>query len=121
LLPAPCFAQDPGSSEIVVTGTRRERDDFDATRPAVGLRRTADFAVMFVNVAGDTRDPDRRHEEILATVRSAIELAQRSGVELATGVFIVEPLTLANYRNLTMRNDSRPDTDRVTFLVKTRL
>ena len=54
-------------------------------------------------------------------VHNAIELAQRSGVELATGDFIVEPLTLANYRNLSMNNDGRPDTDRVTFLVKTRL
>ena len=121
LLPAPSAGQDPGSSEVVVTGTRRERDDFDATRPAVGLRRTADFAVMFVNVTGDTRDPDRRHEEILATVRSAIELAQRSGIELSTGEFIVEPLTVANYRDLAMSNDNRPDTNRVTFLVKTRL
>jgi hypothetical protein len=121
LLPAQSPAQDPGSSEIVVTGARRERDDFDATRPAVGLRRTADFAVMSVNVAGDTRDADHRREEILATVRSAIELAQRSGVELATGDFIVEPLTLANYRDLAMVGDGRPDTNRVTFLVKTRL
>jgi len=121
LWPAPSLAQDPGSSEVVVTGARRERDDFDASRPAVGLRRTADFAVMSVNITGDTRDADHRHEEILAMVRSAIELAQRSGVELATGDFIVEPLTLANYRDLGMRNDGRPDTDRVTFLVKTRL
>jgi hypothetical protein len=121
LLPVPSAAQDPGSNEVVVTGTRRERDDFDATRPAVGLRRTADFAVMFVNVTGDTRDPDHRHEEILATVRSAIELAQHSGIELSTGEFIVEPLTLANYRDLAMSNDNRPDTNHVTFLVKTRL
>jgi len=121
LVPAPSLAQDPGANEIIVTGMRRARSDFDESRPAVGLRRTADFALMFVNVAGDTRDPDRRHDEILATVRSAIDLAQRSGVELSTGDFIVEPLTLANYRNLAMRNDGRPDTDRVTFLVKARL
>lgn len=120
-LPAPAPAQDPGMNEIVVTGTRREQDDFDANRPAVGLRRTADFALMVVSIAGDTRDADRRREEIFAMVRSAIELAQRSGVELATGDFIVEPLTIANYRNLATRNDGRPDTDRVTFLVKTRL
>jgi hypothetical protein len=54
-------------------------------------------------------------------VRSAIDLAGRSGVELATGTLIVEPLTAANYRNLQMANDGRPDTDRVTFLVKARL
>lgn len=123
LLPASALAQDPGMSEIVITGSRipRDSDEPGSNRPAIGLRRTADFAVMYVTIAGDTRETDRRREEIFTTVRSAIELAQRSGVELATGDFIVSPLTLANYRNLPMNNDGRPDTDRVTFLVKTPL
>ena len=121
LLPAPAVAQDPGMNEIIVTGSRINRDEEGGGRPAVGLRRTADFAVMYVTIAGDTREMEPRREEILTMVRSAIELAQRSGVELATGDFIVEPLTPANYRNLPMSNDGRPDTDRVTFLVKTRL
>lgn len=74
-----------------------------------------------VNIAGDTRETATRREEILNMVRSALDLAARSGVELATGTLIVEPLTAANYRNLQMYNDGRPDTDRVTFLVKVRL
>ena len=121
LMPAPTLAQDPGMNEIIVTGSRRSQDDFDQSRPAIGLRRTADFAVMYVTIAGDTRDIERRREEIFTMVRGAIEQAQRSGVELATGDFIIEPLTIDNYRNLPMSNDGRPDTDRVTFLVKTRL
>lgn len=121
-LPAPVRAQDPGMSEIVVTGTRiRDPDEPGGNRPAVGLRRLADFAIMGVSIAGDTREAPRRREEILTMVRNAIELAQRSGLELATGDFIVEPLTLANYRNLPMANDGRQDTDRVSFLVKVRL
>jgi hypothetical protein len=120
-LPAPALAQDPGMNEVIVTGSRINRDEEGGGRPAIGLRRTADFAVMYVTIAGDTREIERRREEILSMVHNAIELAQRSGVELATGDFIVEPLTLANYRNLSMNNDGRPDTDRVTFLVKTRL
>jgi hypothetical protein len=123
LLPAPALAQDPGMNEIIITGSRIARGSTDpgANRPAIGLRRTADFAVMYVSIAGDTRETERRREEMLTMVRSAIDLAQRSGVELATGDFIVEPLTAANYRNLPMMNDGRPDTDRVAFLVKTRL
>ena len=121
LMPAPTLAQDPGMNEIIVSGSRRSQDDFDQSRPAIGLRRTADFAVMYVTIAGDTRDIERRREEIFTMVRGAIEQAQRSGVELATGDFIIEPLTIDNYRNLPMSNDGRPDTDRVTFLVKTRL
>jgi hypothetical protein len=123
LLPTAAWAQDPGMNEVIITGARNSRNSGEASsnRPAIGLRRTADFAVMFVTIAGDTRETERRREEIFTTVRSAIELAQRSGVELSTGDFIVEPLTMANYRNLPMTNDGRPDTDRVAFLVKTRL
>lgn len=118
---AAAAAQDFGESEIMVTAARRESDDFDSSRPAIGLRRSADFAVMGVTIAGDTRDQERRREEIWTTVRSAIELAGRSGIELATGEMVVEPLTLENYRDLAMMNDGRPDTDRVYFLAKTRL
>jgi hypothetical protein len=102
-MPAPASAQDPGMAEVVITGTRRESDGFDASRPVIGLRRTADFAILEVSIAGDTREAPRRREEI------------------ATGDFIITPLTLANYRNLPMSNDGRPDTDRVSFLIKARL
>lgn len=121
LLPAPALAQDFSEAEVVVTGTRRQTDGFDESRPVVGLRRAADFAILHVTVAGDTRDQEKRRSEILAMVKSAIEIASRSGVELATGNDVVEPLTLANYRNLGFTNDNRPDTDRTSFLAKVRI
>ena len=52
------------------------------------------------------------------TIRRAIELANSHGVQLAFGELVVEPLTLANYRDLTLGADSRPDTNRVELLVK---
>lgn len=119
---SPVAAQVIGSQEIVVTSMRRQADGYDDHVPAVGLRRVADFAVQEVRVTGDTRDSDKRHEEIYAMIRGAIELAaKRGGIELATGDMIVEPLNLGNYRNLTMHNDGRPDSDRTEFLIKTRL
>lgn len=122
LVSAPALAQGVGGDEVIVTAKRRDADDYDANIPVIGLRRTADFAVQQVVVSGDTRDPDKRHEEIYETIRVAIALAaKRGGIELATGEMVVEPLTLANYRNLTLKNDGRPDTDRTTFLIKTRL
>lgn len=122
LVSAPALAQGVGGDEVIVTAKRRDADDYDASIPAIGLRRTADFAIQQVVVSGDTRDPDKRHEEIYETVRVAIALAaKRGGIELATGEMVVEPLTLANYRNLTLKNDGRPDSDRATFLIKTRL
>lgn len=121
LLPTPALAQDFSQAEVVVTGTRRETDGFDESRPVVGLRRAADFAILDVTVAGDTRDAEKRRSEILAMVKSAIELAPKFGVELATGDEVVEPLTLANYRGLGFTNDNRPDTDRTSFLAKVRI
>jgi hypothetical protein len=119
-VPAP--AQDLTGAEVVVTGTRREADGYDASIPAIGLRRLADFAVQEVKVAGDTRDEKKRRDEIFQMIRGALELAaKRPGIDFATGEMIVEPLTLANYRNLPLSNDGRPDTDRAVFLIKTRL
>ncbi|HYJ82594.1 MAG TPA: TonB-dependent receptor [Allosphingosinicella sp.] len=130
LLPAaPAAAQNIGESEIIVTGSRIPRADFDSVTPiesrppAIGLKRVADFAVQVVTIVGDTRDEQKRRDEIFGMVRKAIELAgKRGGIELATGQYVVEPLTLANYRNLEIEeDDDRDDVEQVSFLVKTRL
>jgi len=107
-----------GSQEIVVTGSRINVDGYNAQTPAVGLKKVADFAIQQVAVTGDTRDASLRHDEMYQTIRRAIELAGSHGVQLAFGELIVEPLTLANYRDLTFRTDNRPDTNRVELLVK---
>ena len=121
----PLIAQVPitavGNSEIIVTGTRRSIDNYDSQSPAVGLRRVADFAIQPVKVTGDTRDADLRHQEIYETIARAIGLANSYGVELAFGDVVVEPLTLANYRSLTLDKDERPDTNKAQLLVKAKL
>lgn len=118
----PVPVQAMGQQEIVVTGARREAEGYDASIPAVGLRRVADYAVQEVLVVGDTRDQVKRRAEIFDMIRGAIALAaKRPGIDLATGEMVVEPLTLSNYKSLPLTNDGRPDTDRATFLVKTKL
>ncbi len=119
-LPIPSAAQDMNASEVIVTANRRQSSDYERM-PLIGLRRTADFAVQYVSVAGDTREMNPRREEIFAMVRGAIEMARTRGVELSTGTLIVEPLTLANYRDLPLVGDGRPDSERVNFLIKTSL
>lgn len=122
LTPAAAFAQEESGDEIMVTGSRIQSLDDDERLPVVGLKRTADFAIQQVSIIGDTREEQKRRDEIFAMIRNAIELAGRRGdIDLATGSTSVEALTLANYRNLPLSSDGRPDTDRATFLVKTRL
>ncbi|WP_066794698.1 hypothetical protein [Sphingomonas soli] len=114
------------SQEVVVTASRQgsylnaERNA-PSERPIINLKRTADFAVLPAQILGDTREEAKRHEEIYAMLRSAIELAPKFGVELSTGDYLVEALTLANYKNLTLSGGGRSDTNAARFLVKTRL
>ena len=120
--PTPVPVQALGGQEIVVTGARREAEGYDASIPAIGLRRLADYAVQEVRVTGDTRDQAKRRTEIFDMVRGAVALAaKRPGIELATGEMVIEPLSAANYRNLPLTSDGRPDAERATFLVKTKL
>ena len=133
-LPSPAIAQDLNAGEVVVTGSRARQTYIDPRTnravetgedasglPSVGLRRRADFALLPVMISGDTRERDPRREEILTMVRSALALAQRSGIELAVGDFFVVPLTNDNYRTLSFIGDGRPDSERVIFFIKTRL
>lgn len=114
------------AQEVVVTAARRgaylnAEVNPSSSRPIINLRRTADFAVQPVHIIGDTREEAKRHEEIYAMVRGAIELADKHGVELSIGDYLVEPLTLANYKNLMLGGGGRSDTNVARFLVKTKL
>lgn len=121
----PAFAQ-----EMIVTAARRAPGNYGnadmsgvipAQRPIIHLKRSADYVVQTVWIAGDTREAAKRKEELEATLRSAIGSAGRGGVELATGDYVVEPLTAASMKNLNYVGDGRPDTSRASFLVKVRL
>jgi hypothetical protein len=83
------------------------------------LRRTADFAIQQVVVASDTVDKDEAKKEVLAMVRKAIDLAGSSGVLVASGEIVVEPLTAANYTDLAITDDDDDvNGELVKFLVK---
>lgn len=122
---APVFAQ-----EVIVTASRRQQGNYGgvdlsgvipAQRSIITLKRSADYAVQTVWITGDTREAAKRKEELEATLRSAIGSAGKAGVELATGDYVVEPLTPAGLKNLNYVGDGRPDTSRANFLVKVRL
>jgi hypothetical protein len=135
---APAFAQDSGANdgtgEIIVTGSliRKRNNNDDQPRPVVPpaavqmLRRTADFAIQQVVIASDTVDEGEAKKEALAMVRKAIDLAGSSGVLVASGEIVVEPLTVGNYNDLKVLDGDDDDNDPedkidgqfVKFLVK---
>ncbi|WP_152616636.1 TonB-dependent receptor [Sphingomonas sp. ERG5] len=116
--------------EVIVTAQRRGYNNNDASysngivatsRPIINLKRTADYAVQTVRVVGDARDGKTRRDDLRATIRNMIAGAGKAGVELATGDYVLAPLTLASYETLSFAGDGRPDTDQTSFLVKVRL
>lgn len=118
---APAFAQDSGAGdgtgEIIVTGTRIVNKNGYAPPPYVPpasvqmLRRTADFAIREVVIVSDTLDEDDAKKEVLGMVRKAIDLSKSSGVLIASGEIVVEPVTLTNYTDLKMIDSSDDDDD----------
>ena len=121
---APAWAQ-----EVVLTAQRRghNNDAFYSdgvvatSRPIINLRRTADYAVQNLRVAGDERDATKRRDDLHATIRNMLDAAAKAGVELAVGDYVIQPLTTANYKSLALNSDGRPDTDQTSFLIKVRL
>ena len=113
---APTFGQD----EIVVTASRIAGNTVAPQVAGIGIKRQADFAVQPVTVKGDTRDKALRRKEILATVRSLIDLAQKRGVQVAYGSAVIQPLTAANYadRLKFVEDSDRNDAEEVSFVVK---
>ena len=122
----PAFAQ-----EVIVTASRRAPGNYGTyavdmgvvptQRSVISLKRSADYVVQTVWLTGDTRDAAKRTEELEATLRNTIGSAGGAGVELAVGDYVVQPLTLTNYKSLNYIGDGRPDTARANFLVKVRL
>ncbi|RSY88681.1 TonB-dependent receptor [Sphingomonas koreensis] len=127
----PVLAQD----EIIVTGMRRLSPDNGSVHPldvrtataaaippaaAQMLRRTADFAVQQVVVVSDTVEEADADKEVRAMTRKAIDLSAASGVQLASGELVVEPLTAGNYTDLKIEeiDEGEIDGQAVKFLVK---
>lgn len=121
---------EPASAqEVIVTAQRGDFANAPSgyagivlpSRPVITLTRAADYVVFGIRVAGDTRDLKQRRADLLASIRGAIGLANKSGVELATGQYVLQPLTPEGLGNLSFVSDGRPDTDQTHFLVKVRI
>ena len=122
----PAHAQDLSNAEVVVTGSRialeqDQYDDYNSERPAVGVLRMADFLIQPVAIRGDTRDQVERRREIRAMLDDAVRLARQHGVELSYGEYVLTALTPDNVDELGIQGDSRPDSERINFLVKAAL
>ena len=119
LAPVPAAAQD--ESNVIVTGSRSDRSQYeyyDEQQSAIGLTRKADFFVKPLYVNSDSRDPDQRQAELLAMLRATIERAGAAGITLVAGDYTLVPVTLAGMEELSIGSGNRPDTSRVAVYAR---
>lgn len=118
------IAQDNSniSGEVRVSSVRGSGDGyFKDSAPVIGLRRLADGAIQDIRVTSDSRDSEVRRQEIHAMLEATIRKADAAGLELVTGNFELQKVTLANYRALPLRSGGRSDTSEIAVTVKTKL
>jgi len=116
LLILPCFGVSADViEEIVVTGSYIESDI-----PGTQIRRKGDNLLLQVDITNDSREEEQREKEIHATLKKAVEAAQKiKGIELSTASdsgFVI-PLTGSNYQ-IDLLDGERPDTSKSSFLAK---
>lgn len=106
LLAAPLWAQDDDSpvENIVVTANSLSgpvsRGAIADRRPVIGLKRKADSVVRTITIVSDSREEDMRKREVETMLLAALDMADREGLSLVTGVYEVTVVTKANWRDL---------------------
>lgn len=106
LLAAPLWAQDGDSpvENIVVTANRISGPvstvGIADRRPVIGLKRKADSVVRTITITSDSREEDMRKREVETMLLAALDMADREGLSLVTGVYEVKVVTKANWRDL---------------------
>jgi hypothetical protein len=117
----PALAQEttvPPLGEVTV-GTNRGSTPYALNeRPVIGLRRTADAAVMTLYIASDTREAGPRIAEIHAVLLAAIDKAAAAGLEVVSSGTPLQRVTRANYKDQPLLGAGRVDTNQVQVLVK---
>ncbi len=110
LFAAPLIAQDDaGMNEVVVTGTRINRNSLSSldpisiytppSPPVIGFKRQADSAVRNIDIVSDSREEDMRRREVQAMLLDAIDRAKTAGFSLVTGQLELVEVTRANWQD----------------------
>lgn len=85
--------------------------------PLIGLRRKADFIVVTVSFASDSRDALTRRQEIFAMLLDALGKSAAAGLGLATGGPVLAPLTRTNYEDVSLGYAGREDTSKADVMI----
>jgi hypothetical protein len=115
----PALAQESDVETVVVTGSRIA--GYDSEAPDVTLTQRADHLITKVQVVCDTRDLDKRKEELRETLRNMIAEAEKtSSISLSVGDEILVPFT-DRMLDKVIVPDSRADTSDAYVVIRTEL
>jgi hypothetical protein len=113
-------AQDAALQEIVVTGSRGDVDYYEM--PAVTITKNADFLVQSIRLVNDSRSPDLRKEEIIATIQNLISRSKSmKGMALSYGQGFLEPINLDDESLQLLEDHQRVDTNYIDLYAKVAL
>jgi hypothetical protein len=106
--------------EVVVTGSRTYGDYYEM--PSVTVARKADFLVQNIRLVNDSRAPDLRRSEIVATIQNLLQRADSmQGMALSYGEGFLEPITLDDESLQLIEDRQRVDTNYVDIYAKVEL
>lgn len=105
--------------EVVVTGLRAS--DY-SEMPAITITKPADFLVQEIQLINDSRSPDLRRKEIIATIEGMLKRAASDrSVALSYGEGFLVPVSLTDESLQIIEDKKRADTSRVEIFVKVTL
>lgn len=116
-----CFATSVSAQveEIVVTGIRAGGYD---GMPAITIMKPADFLVQEIRFINDSRSPELRRKEIVATISAMLKSASSDKrIALSYGEGFLEPVSLDDESLQIIEDKQRIDTSTIDIFVKTSL
>lgn len=113
-----CFVASAAElEEIVVTGSTGDVDYYEM--PSVTVTKTADFLVQSIRLVNDSRAPDLRRDEIVATIQNLLKRAgSMPGMALSYGEGFLEPINLDDDSLQLIEDRQRVDTSFVDIYAK---
>lgn len=104
------------TDEMVVTAMRTDRYD---EMPTVTITKAADFLVQQVRLVNDSRSPDLRKQEIIATLEGMLKRAAgEKNIALSYGSGFLAPVNLTDESLQIIQDRGRADTSIVDIFVK---
>jgi hypothetical protein len=111
-----CFAICQAQEELILLDAFEVSSAKADSKPPIVVKKRADFLLLEVTLVNDTREPERRRDEVYTTLRSYVSsIPKGSKIELFTEGFT---LTTAHFQIPLVDIAEKRDTSRVTLYAK---